>query len=254
MMIRSIVVHDIPIDHVAGMERWYFRDHAPEIARRYGPWLTRHESFLPVDAPADARAYGFFNWRVTDGWWRELPLAGPRGTFSFTVPPVTPTVATCFIPAQPTEDFLGWENQPHERDVLRWFILMRYPEGVSRADGDAWFLNVHAPEVARQPGLHRFFSYRVIDEHAPLPGTWPSHAIEDVKRTLLPHWDRVVELWYEGFDDWRRAVISEPPAYTPPPWANSGRYPFLEPRKEFVSSFLLERPTDEFLRDSRGYT
>ena len=253
MMIRSIVVHDIPIDHVAGMERWYFRDHAPEIARRYGPWLTRHESFLPVDAPADARAYGFFNWRVTDGWWRELPLAGPRGTFSFTVPPVTPTVATCFIPAQPTEDFLGWENQPHERNVLRWFVLMRYPEGVSREDGDAWFQKIHAPEVVRQPGLHRFFSYRVIDEHPPLPGTWPAHAIEGVKRTLMPHWHRVVELWYETFDDWRRAVITEPPAYTPPPWAANGRYPFLEPGKEFVSSFLLERPTDEFWRDSRGY-
>jgi hypothetical protein len=46
-MIRSIVVHDIPVDSVAAMERWYHRVHAPEIARRYGPWLTRHESFVP---------------------------------------------------------------------------------------------------------------------------------------------------------------------------------------------------------------
>ena len=48
--------------------------------------------------------------------------------------------------------------------MLRWFILMRYPEGVSREKGDDWFLTIHAPEVARQPGLSRFFSYRVIDE------------------------------------------------------------------------------------------
>jgi len=27
----------------------------------------------------------------------------------------------------------------------------------------------------------------------------------------------------------------------------------VEPSRDFVSSFLLERPTDEFLRDLRGY-
>ena len=69
----------------------------------------------------------------------------------------------------------------------------------------------------------------------------------------MPHWHRVVELWYETFDDWRRAVISAPPSYTKPAWAHNHRYPFLEIGKEFVSSFLLERPNDEFWRDSRGY-
>lgn len=60
-MIKSIVMHDIPMSHMAAMERWYFRDHAPEIVRRHGPWLARHESYLPVDAPVEARAYGFYN-------------------------------------------------------------------------------------------------------------------------------------------------------------------------------------------------
>jgi hypothetical protein len=88
-VIKSIVVHD-----------------SVEIARRYGPWLARHESYLPVDAPADARAFGFYNWRVTEAWWRDVPLPGPQGALSFTLPPAWPTVATCFVPPQPTEDFL----------------------------------------------------------------------------------------------------------------------------------------------------
>lgn len=251
-MIRSIVLHDIPISHVAAMERWYFRDHAPEINRRYGPWLTRHESYLPVDAPADARAYGFFNWRMTDGWWREVPRPGPAGTFAFTVAPVTPTVATCFIPAQATEDFLGAEHQPHERNALRWFQMIRYPDGVSRAEADDWYVNVHAPEVARQKGLYRFFSYRTIEEKIGLPGVWPKEHIDEVLAKLMPRWDRVSELWYETFDDWRRAM-NEPPAYTEPSWASRDRYPFLKPGSDFVSSYLLERPNDEFWRDSRGY-
>lgn len=251
-MIKSIVVHDIPLNNIAAMERWYFRDHAAEIVRRYGPWLTRHESYLPVPVPPEAGAYGFYNWRVTEGWWREIPEAGPKGTFSFTVPPVWPKVATCFVPAQPTEDFLGSELQPAEKSVLRWYVLLKYPDGVSREEGEDWFLNVHAGEVMKQPGLYRFFSYRVIKEPISLPGTWAPGQVPPPE-TVLASWDRVCELWYETFDDWRDSIIKSPPRYTRPPWAKYDKYPFLEPYVDFVSSFILERPNDEFLRDSRGY-
>ena len=252
-MIRSIVVHDIPMSRIAAMERWYYKDHAPEIVRRYGPWLARHESYLPVDAPPEARAFGFYNWRVTDGWWRELPEPGAKGAMAFTVPPVWPEVAACFIPAQPDHDFLGSDIQPYERQVLRWFCLIRYPEGVSRAEGDDWFVNVHAPEAMRQPGLYRFFSHATVDPGVGLPGTWPPAAIAPMRAGLRPRWDRLVELWYESFDDWHRSVIAAPPAYTKPSWATSPDYPFLAPRRDFACSFLLERPADEFWRDARGY-
>ena len=251
-MIRSIVIHDIPINNIAAMERWYFRDHAAEIVRRYGPWLTRHESYLPVFVPPEAKAYGFYNWRVTEGWWREIPEAGPKGTFSFTVPPVWPKVATCFIPAQPTEDFMGSELQPHEKNVLRWYVLLKYPDGVSREEGEDWFLNVHAKEVIKQSGLYRFFSYQVIKEPISLPGTWAPDKTPPPDM-IMSSWDRVCELWYETFDDWRQSVIKSPPKYTKPSWAKYDKYPFLEPYVDFISSFILERPNDEFLRDSRGY-
>jgi len=250
-MLKSVVMHDIPIDHVAAMERWYCRDHAPEICRRFGPWLVRHESFLPVDAPADARRFGFYNWRVTEGVWRELPNPGPAGNLAFTVPPLWPRVATTFFPAQPTEDFLGGDVQPRERNVLRWYILFRYPQGVRFEEGESWFLNVHAAEVMQQPGLYRFFSTRGIRERLALPGSWPGQA-HPPHDSLHLGWNRLIELWYENFEDWRRAVIGNPPRYTRPAWATHEQYPFVKPGVDFVSSFLLERPNDEFLRDSRG--
>ena len=251
-MIKSIVVHHIDMDFIPAMERWYCGDHAPEINRRFGPWLTRHESYLPVDAPPEARSYGFYNWRVTEGWWREIPETGPRGNFAFTVPPTWPTVATCFVPAQPTEDFMGGDYQPHEKQVLRWYILLRYPRGVSQEEGEDWFLNIHREEVMRQPGLYRFFSSRVIKEPIGLPGAW-APGKSPPPDTILHSWDRLIELWYESFADWRKAVIASPPAYTAPSWATRNQYPFVEPYIDFVSSFILERPNDEFWRDSRGY-
>jgi hypothetical protein len=249
-LIKSIAIHDIPLSHIAAVERWYCRHHGPEIARRFGPWLTRLESYLPVSPPLEAQAYGFHNWRVTEAWWRELPEPGAKGNFSFTLPPVPAKGAACFVPAQPTEDFMGGQYQPDEKNVLRWCVLFRYPAGVSPEEADRWFLDVHAKEVMQQPGLYRFFSYRVIQEAIALPGTWP-RAFEG--KMVFSGWHRFCELWYENFDDWRRSVIEAPPRYTRPSWAKYDKYPFFEPYVDFVSSFLLERPTDEFLRDARGY-
>lgn len=252
-MIKSIVMHDIPMTHIAAMERWYWKDHSAEIVGRYGPWEQRHDSYMPVPAPEEARAYGMYNWRVTEGWWREIPKPGPQGCLSFTLPPVWPKVATCFIPVQPTEDFLGSEIQPNQKYILRWYILMKYPEGVAREEGEDWFLNTHVKEIVQQPQLYRFFSYQTIREPIGLPGTWPpdTHPPEG---SVKIKWDRVCELWYENFDDWRKSVIEEPPSYTKPSWAKFDCFPFLEPFEDFVCSFLLERPTDEFLKNFRAYS
>ena len=150
-MLKSVVMHDIPIDAIAPMERWYYRDHAPEINRRFGPWLVRHDSYLPVDAPSDARAYGWFNWRVTEGYWREMPHPGPQGNLAFTEPPIHPRVAAGFFPAQPTEDFKGGHFRPGERQVLRWFTLLRYPGGVSAEAGERWYLGATCARAHRVP-------------------------------------------------------------------------------------------------------
>lgn len=252
MMLKSVVMHDIAISDVAAMERWYWRDHAPEINRRFGPWLVRHESFLPVDVPREARMHGYYNWRVTEGYWREMPLSGSRGNLAFTRPPVWPRVATGFFHAQPTEDFFGGHLQPRERQVLRWYCLHRYPPGVAGLEGERWFLDTHAPEIARAGNPYRMFSTRAYKEPLPLPGEWPPGAAPP-PGSVLHDWDRLTELWFESFDQWAAFLRDVTPELTPPPWARSARYPYLEGGSELVSSFLLERPTDEFLRDARGY-
>lgn len=252
-MIKSIVVHDIPLDAYPAMERWYYREHSPEISRRYGPWLARHESYLPLPVPDEAQAFGFYNWRVTECYWREVPEPGPKGALAFTTPPAWPRVASCFVPPQPTEDFLGSEYLPSEKVGLRWYVLVRYPKGVTREEGDDWFLRVHAPEVAEQPGLYRFFSYKTIEDSPSLPGVWRV-GDEPPADMTESRWDRVYELWYETYSDWRRAVIEPPPAYTKPRWATQDTYPFFKAYEDLVCSFILERPSDEFLRDLRSYT
>lgn len=250
-MLKSVVMHDISMNHIAAMERWYYRDHAPEINRRFGPWLTRHDSYLPVDVPADVRGADYFNWRVTEGYWRELPLTGARGNFTFTTPPAWPRVAASFFPAQPTDDYCGGQLQPQQRQVLRWYQLLRYPEGQDLQLAERWYQQ-QAAELTRMPGVYRAFSTRALSEHQALPGEW-SDTARPPAGSLLPHWHRLSELWFESFDDWREFMRAAAKSITRPTWGGADAYPFLTPGTELVSTFLLERPNDEFWRDSRGY-
>ena len=105
---------------------------------------------------------------------------------------------------------------------------------------------------ARYPGLRRFFSYRVTDEDVRLPGVWREGGAPPPE-TVQHEWHRLSELWFDSFTAWRTAVVEGGGALTPPPWATRPAYPFVEPGRDFVSSFLLERPSDEFLRDLRAY-
>jgi len=247
-MIRSIVIMNIPsMNELPAMERWYTRYHAPEILHRFGPWLTRLESYRVVPVPPEAERYGYYNYRVTESWWRSVQeLPSVCGTLSFTPSPIRPKVVSIFVPPQPTEDFMGGEVTPDEKTILRWYIVFKYPDEVPVQEGEDWFLNIHAREVMQQPGLTRFFSYRA-SEIASLPGHRPS------KGPPPTAWHRLSEQWYENFDGWRKSVINSPRKYTKPPWGKYDQYPFLEPYVDFVSTFILERPTDDFLRDWRGY-
>jgi hypothetical protein len=240
-MIKNIVMMDLPLDDLPNMERWYYGSHSSEIARRYGPWLERHESYPALNAPEDARRYGFYNWRVTETFWHETPESGPRGAYVFTPAPVWNPIVACATPAQPTEDFFGWDRFATDGACIRWYMLFRYPLGVRLDEGEDWYINVHAPEVVKQPGMWH-------------PDATPPDEMQ------LVQWDRVTELWYDNFSAWRNAVIDNPPKYTLPEWATDDFYPdtidtfpFFKPGVDFVSTFLLERPSDEFLRDTRYY-
>ena len=135
----------------------------------------------------EAEAYGYYNWRVTEMWAREVEPYGSRGKGSVISkrfpnqierqgcpgaefgqvewwggPDFRQNVHLT-VPARPTEDFHGPFYAEYERSILRWFIVMKYPEGVPVDEGEDWYLNVHAKEAAQQPGLDRYFSHRAVD-------------------------------------------------------------------------------------------
>jgi hypothetical protein len=219
---------------------------------RFSP--ARYVSFWAVPPPPGAEKLGYYNYKLHETL--SLTEEGGAGLTAAT-PEVVPTQGIMIkTPVKPTEDFMGSELSIDEKTILRWFIVFKYPEGVSVEEGDDWYLNVHVKEVMQQSGLIRFFSYRTLPFSTAIPG-----GAENPSRPLFLHpkstqiqlTHRVSEQWYENSNGWVKSNIESPPKYTKPPWAKYDKYPFLEPYVDFASIFLLERPSEDYLRDIPPY-
>ncbi|MCL2895042.1 hypothetical protein [Brenneria tiliae] len=248
---RLYIVHhlndfnDLPV-----MERWFWRNHAPEVMR--GSRLNRYVAYRAVPPPDGALEYGFYNYVVHEDFFIYLPSAGlnlGNGGLSMTPEPAPLTVAVATVGGTPTNDFLGTDATMFDTPLIRWMTFFKYPHGVPIDECEDWYINAHAKETLRQKGLKRFFSYRTIPEARLPPPVGGQKAFTHPQTRLLQDWDRISELWYENANGWRQSVVIDPPHYTPPPWATDKKYPFFHPASEFISTFILERPTDDYLRD-----
>jgi len=238
---------DLP-NEMPEFERWYLRYHAAEVIAKDGPWIARFIAYRPLPVITEALAYGHYNMRVIEVWYRSMEdRRGSPGMFHFTWQPKwanKPVVwdklevprVSIYVPV-PGKTFLAGKYSADEKMALRWYTFTKYPQGVSIEEGDDWFLNVHSKEVLQQPGLIGYFSASAVQVPGSAPGTWA----------------RQSELWYENFHGWKKSVIDSPPKYTKPPWAKYDKYPFLEPNVDFTSTFLSERPDIDYLKEARSF-
>jgi len=266
MIIRNILMVNInSLNKLPLMERWLQRDHCAETIGAIGCFLCRYQSYRVVAPPPEMHQLvddlGYYNWRVTELWmdpanmpqggghtvgmiWPPnynnivgLPEGNPMGGGPFMGKPEGPhPPARGAFPTTPTDVFIGLKGTYDSKPILRWINFIKYPRGVPVEEGEKWFLDVHSKEVAQQPGLTCYYSFKALSP----PGR-PAEFI------------RLNEQWYEDFDGWKKAVIDSPPNYTKPGWAKYDKYPFLEPYVDFCSTFILEKPTNNFLRDYNGY-
>jgi hypothetical protein len=136
-------------------------------------------------------------------------------------------IETMWVSALPSETWVA--GPPAARLThLRWVFFMRYPAGVPLAQGEDWFVHVHAPQLAQASGVRRFVCSRSVD---PV--------------TSDRAWVRMCEMWFDDYAAWRAAIWTAAPPYTPPGWAKAP--PFIE----YTSIFTGHRPDMDFLHD--GY-
>lgn len=119
--------------------------------------------------------------------------------------------------------------------MIRFIYLFNYAEGVSREDGERWYLQEHVPAVRKLPGVVRFRSWRQWDAGIPYPSAGaPTPFDQFVRRTEV------------CFDDDARGIATI--TANSRLWAPStDRAPGF---KEVECMFLSEEPEFDLLRDA----
>ena len=151
---------------MAETDRFYMRYHGPEITRLSGPWMARYQLWLPYEPPEEAvERFGAVRGRYAELWYREDDYLDRPGLSGVTAPPFNENSTrqsgqtNIMVPANPTDVFYDSDPHPEKTPILRWITIIRYPEGISVEDGEKWFLEVHAKEAVKQPGLLKFVSH-----------------------------------------------------------------------------------------------
>lgn len=257
-MNKTLIVHSVNnVDDIPALERWFVRHHCPEVMAQE-PWLTRYVMYRVMPPAKGMENLGFLNYRVHENLGLDVEgRRSLRGLLAMTPEPMEDamTVVIANIPAEPTEDFFGKEMRHNDEAFIRFVTIFSYPEGVSKEEGEDWFLNVHVPEVCKLPGLLRFFSHKAYDKfYSPIPldEDVPNFADFGEQGLFFHKWDRVSEMWFENNSAWTKAFVENKPSWTAPKWAVKEDYPFVTPLKDFVCTSILERPDQNMLKHYEG--
>jgi len=262
---RSFILQNFRSDNDRpAIWRWLYKQHVPESISQFMPYCTKYCTYHALPLPEGALDFGTYNGMMTEHYWlfdifqkgkghagglafgeefpedfmertsqppsNELRQSGWQGSREGYHP-----IVFSFAPVFWEDDFKGTGRLTDEGPNFRWLFLLKYPEGVWTDEGETWFKEVFVPQVCATPGVNRFISSRLLDEPRINPFL------------------RVCEIWFDDSEGWRKAMVERAGDYNRPPWATWGKFPFLEPFKDIVGVFILDRPDSDHLQQWRGY-
>jgi hypothetical protein len=255
MCVRSL--NDLPKAH-----RWLYKDYVPNAIAQIEPFCRKYANYHALPVPRDGDAYGSYNFMLSeqsllldpenlagqDGMTTSFANVYPDDYEEFTRQPKYAAkesiwqgtrdgyhpIVNVTAPIFWQNDLKGSRRTINDGANYRWFIVHKYPQGVSREEGDDWFFHQLAPQLVELKQVTRFIT------SAALPNS-------------NGPWSRVTELWFEGCNDWHDAIVKNAPAFAKPAWAKYQQFPYLAPFEDFIGIFLLDRPNMDLLKQYRGY-
>ena len=245
--------------------RWLYKQHVPESISQFMPYCTKYCTYHALPLPEGALDFGTYNGMMTEHYWlfnifqnkgsaHSSGLAFgeeyPEDFMELTCQPPSDVlrqsgwqgsrdgyhpVVFSFAPVFWEDDFKGSGRLTDAGPNVRWLFLLKYPDGVSIDEGDAWFKEVFAPEVCANPEVNRVISSRQLDDPRINP------------------FQRITEIWFDDSEGWRKVFVEKAGQFSRPAWATWGELPYFEPFKDFVGVFILDRPESDHLQQWRGY-
>jgi hypothetical protein len=167
--------------------------------------------------------------------------------------------------------------------MIRFVHLFNYPEGVSKQEGEDWYLKTHVPEARKIPGVMGYKSWPGIDVGIPFPSAGaPTPHDQFVRRSEL-HFEDVdsavsalkagASLWSfnassgPGFREFECMLLSEEPQFdllrdapqqqykymTLPLWWRKGPPTYDDAVEIFIDSYCIAYRDDLAIADGEDW-
>lgn len=267
---RSLIYSDVVKEEYRHkLLHWLHRYHVQDSISQFGPYVTKYSYYMALPTPPEGERFGTVRFQLTEHYWMINPFSAelkvkalneyfPLETMKWqgTIPDTDdildenlegdaarstggkngmPPFLFAFVPVWWEEDFKGSDRTVEDGPNYRWQWTIRYPEGVTPEKGDEWFYKEVIPKFKEMVEVTRILTSKIIQEVNDCP------------------YHRVIEMWFEGPEEWYVAAVEKAKGISKPSWANQDLFPYLKPMFDIKSVFLPDIAYSDNLTQHRGW-
>ena len=265
---RSLIFVDcVREEYRHRLQHWLYAIHVPDSISKFGTYCNKYAFYNALPVPPEGMRFGARRMQLTEHYWMVNELTPEMSVNAFTERmPVEvlrwqgmipdddvdlskvanmdgdehrksgggdmPPFVFAHLPINWQDDYKGKGRTIADGPNYRWLFVLNFPDP---EEGEKWFQEVFVPYFQNRPEVNRFVSSKVYQD------------------VLGCKFQRAVELWFDGPEEWYTAAVEGTKDMPKPEWAQQEQFPFLKANFNIVSLFLSDMATSDNLTQYRGY-
>lgn len=266
---RSVIYVDcVREEYRHKLQRWLYAVHVPDSIGKFTPYCTKYAFYNALPTPPEGERFGTRRMQMTEHYWMVNEMVPEMSVNAFTERmPVEvlrwqgmipddgadlshaanmdgdahrssggdngcPPFVFAHVPMNWEEDYKGKGRTIDDGPNYRWQFVLRWP---CEKTGEKWFQEVFVPYFQNRPEVTRFLSSKIYHD------------------VVGCQFHRLVELWFDGPEEWYQAAVEGTKALEKPEWAQQEQFPFLKSNYNIVGMFLSDMAASDNLTQYRGY-
>lgn len=252
------------------LQHWLYNVHVPDSISKFTPYCMKYAFYSALPVPPEGERFGTRRMQMTEHYWlvNEMQAEMRNNAISEVMPPEVlrwqgmipdsdevieamkqkrmdgdehrasggdngcPPFVFAHVPINWEEDFKGKGRTVADGPNYRWQFVLRWP---CEKTGEKWFHDEMVPYFENRPEVNRILSSKIYHD------------------VVGCQFHRLVEIWFDGPEEWYAAAVEGAKALQKPEWAQQDCFPFLKSNFNIVGMFLTDIPTSDNLAQYRGY-
>ena len=263
---RSVIYVDcVREEYRHRLQHWLYAIHIPDSVSKFTPYVTKYAFYNALPTPPEGERFGTRRMQMTEHYWMVNEISPEMSVNSFaermpldvlrwqgmvpdvdTLPAVNldgdaarasgggdmPPFVFAHVPINWENDYKGKGRTVDDGPNYRWQFVVQWPDAEA---GEKWFNEVFVPYFQNCPEVNRFVSSKIYPD------------------VVGCQFNRLVELWFDGPEEWYAAAVEGTRDMPEPQWAQQEQFPFLKSNFNIVGMFLSDMAASDNLTQYRGY-